>query len=64
MSHDSLIGSKISTRSQKNISCSSKIYFPSVLSHDTKTSRVSEKFNSHDFYPNDHAFLSKPDFEE
>jgi hypothetical protein len=38
---------------------------PSVLSHDTKGSEVSEKDNPHDFYPKNfnHAFLTKPDFE-
>jgi hypothetical protein len=34
MSHDSLIGSTISTRSKKNVSCASNISSPSVLSHD------------------------------
>jgi hypothetical protein len=69
MSHDSLIVSTISTRSKKNVSCASKISSPSVLSHDTKTSKVSEKSNSldkpHDFYPKNfnHAFLPKLDFE-
>ena len=43
MSQDSLIGLTISTRSQKNISCASKISSPSVLSQDTKMSRESEK---------------------
>jgi hypothetical protein len=58
MSHDSLIGSTISTRSRKNVSCASKIFSPSVISHDTKASKVSEKANPHDFYPNNfnHAF--------
>jgi hypothetical protein len=62
MSHDSLIGSTISTRSKKNISCASKISSPSVLSHDTKASKVSEKANPHDFYPKNfnHAFLMIP----
>jgi hypothetical protein len=36
MSHDSLIGSTISTRSKKSVSCASKISSPSVLSYDTK----------------------------
>jgi hypothetical protein len=65
MPHDSLIGSRISTRSKKIVSCASKISSPSVLSHDTKTSTVSEKDNPHDFYPKkfNHAFLPKPDFE-
>jgi hypothetical protein len=65
MSHDSLIGSTISTRSKKNVSCASKISPPSVLSHDTKTSKGSEKDNPHDFYPKNfnHALLSKPDIE-
>jgi hypothetical protein len=65
MSHDSLIGSTISTRLKKSVSCASKISSPSVLSHDTKGSKVSEKDNPHDFYPKNfnHAFLSKPDFE-
>jgi dynactin complex subunit len=65
MSHDSLIGFTISTRSKKSVSCASKISSPSVLSHDPKTSQVSEKDNPHDFYPKNfnHAFLPKPDFE-
>jgi hypothetical protein len=65
MSHDSLIGSTISTRSKKSVSYASKIYSPSVLSHDTKTSQVSEKDKPHDFHPKNfnHAFLPKPDFE-
>jgi hypothetical protein len=58
MSQDILIGSTISTRSKKKVSCTSKIYSPSVLSHDTKASKVSEKDNPHDFYPKNfnHAF--------
>jgi hypothetical protein len=65
MSHDSRIGSTLSNRSKKNVSCASKISSPSVLSHDTKVSKVSEKYNPHDFYPKsfNHAFLPKPDFE-
>jgi hypothetical protein len=65
MTHDSLIGSTISTRSNKSVSCASKISSPSVLSHDTKTSKVSEKANPNDFYSKNfnHAFLPKPDFE-
>jgi hypothetical protein len=65
MSHDSLIGSKINNRSKKIVSCASKISSPSILSHDTKISKVSEKDNPHDFYPKNfnHAFLPKPDFE-
>jgi hypothetical protein len=47
MSHDSLIGSTISTRSKKSVSCASKISSPSVLSHDTNASKVSEKEPSH-----------------
>jgi hypothetical protein len=64
ISHDSLIGSTISTRSKKNVSCASKISSPSILSHDTKASNVSEKDNPHDFYPKNfnHVFLLKPDF--
>jgi hypothetical protein len=65
MSRDSLSGSTISTRSKKSVSCASKISPPSVLSHDTKVSKVSEKDNPHDFYPknfND-AFLPRLDFE-
>jgi hypothetical protein len=45
MSHDSLIGSTISTRSKKSVSCPSKISSPSFLSHDPKTSKVSRKEN-------------------
>jgi hypothetical protein len=65
MSHDYLIVSTISTRSKNNTSCDSKISSPSVLSHDTKASKVSEKDNPHDFYPKNfnHIFLPKPDFE-
>jgi hypothetical protein len=65
MSHDSLIGSTISTRSKKSVSCASNISSPSVHSHNTKTSKLSEKDKPHDFYPNNfnHAFLPKPDFE-
>jgi hypothetical protein len=65
MSHDSLIGSTISTRSKKSVSCANKISSPSFLSHDTKTSKVSGKDNPHDFYPKNfnHAFLPIPDFE-
>jgi hypothetical protein len=51
MSHDSLIGSTISTRFRKSVSCTIKISSTSVLSHDNKTSKVSEKDNPHDFYP-------------
>jgi hypothetical protein len=65
MSHDSLIGSTISNRSKKSVSCASKLSSPSVLSHDTKTSKVSEKDNPHEFHPKNfnHEFLPKPDFE-
>jgi hypothetical protein len=66
MSHDSLIGSTISTRSKKSVSCVGDISYPSVPSHDkTKTSKVSEKYKPHDFHPNNfiHSFLLKPDFE-
>jgi hypothetical protein len=65
MSHYPLIGSTISTRSRKSVSFASKISSTSVLSHDTKASKVSEKANPHDFYPKNfnHKFLPKPDFE-
>jgi hypothetical protein len=65
MSHDSLIESTISTRSKNSVSCPSNISSPSILSHDTKTSKVSEKDNPHDFYRKNfnHSFLPKPDFE-
>jgi hypothetical protein len=43
MFHQYLIGSTISTSSKKIFSCASKISSPSVLSHDTKTSKVSHK---------------------
>jgi hypothetical protein len=58
MSHESVIGSTISTRSRKSVSCASHISSTSVLSHDTKASKVSEKVNPHDFYPKNfnHAF--------
>jgi hypothetical protein len=65
MYQGTLIGSTIITRSKKSVSCASKISFLSLLSHDTKTSKVSEKDNPHNFYPKNfnHAFLPKPDFE-
>jgi hypothetical protein len=58
MSHESLIGSTISTGSKKSFSSVCKISSTSVLSHDTKASKVSEKANPHDFYPKNfnHAF--------
>jgi hypothetical protein len=37
MSHDFLVGSTISTRSKKSVSCTGKISSPSDDSHDTKT---------------------------
>jgi hypothetical protein len=49
MSHDSLIGSTISTTSKKIVSCAGKISSPSVLSHDTKTSKETDEDNPHDF---------------
>jgi hypothetical protein len=51
MSHDSFIGSKISTRSKKSVSCASKISSPIAFLHDTKASKVSEEYNPHDFIP-------------
>jgi hypothetical protein len=58
VSQHSFIGSTISTRSRKIVSCASKISSTSVLSHDNKESKVSEKANPHDFYPKNfnHAF--------
>jgi hypothetical protein len=44
-SHDSLID----TRSKKSVSCASMTCSPIILSHDTKTSNVSEKDSPHDF---------------
>jgi hypothetical protein len=65
MSHESLFGYTISTRSKKSVSCGSKISSPRVLSHDTESSKVSEKDIPHDFYHKDfnHEFLPKHDFE-
>jgi hypothetical protein len=51
MSQDTLIGSTISTRSKKSVSCTSKISSPSVLPHDSKASKLSEKSNPHYFLP-------------
>jgi hypothetical protein len=61
MSHDILIRAAISTRSKNKVSYASTIYFPSFLSHDTKTSKVSEKDNSHEIYPKsfNYAFLKQ-----
>ena len=50
MSQDSLFGSTISTRYQKNISCANKISSPSILSQDTKAPKVSEGSNKRDFF--------------
>jgi hypothetical protein len=65
MSQDSLIGSTISIRSKKSVSCASKISSPSVFSHDAKTSKVSEKDNPHNFYHKsfNHSFLLRLDFD-
>jgi hypothetical protein len=65
MSQDTLIGSTISTRPKKNVFCASHISSTSVLSHEPKGSKVSEKDNPHDFYPKtfNHVFLPKTDFE-
>jgi hypothetical protein len=65
MSHDSFIESTISTRSKKNVSCAGKISSPSVLSHDSKKSKISERDNPYDLYPKNliHVFLPKSDFE-
>jgi hypothetical protein len=65
MSHDSLIGYTISTRSKKNIYFISMISYPSILSHDSKTSKVSEKDNRHDVYSKNfnHELLLKSYFE-
>jgi hypothetical protein len=49
MSQDTLIRSKIITRSKKSVSCASNISSSSDLSHDTKASKVSERDNPHDF---------------
>jgi hypothetical protein len=46
-SHDSLIGSTISTRSKKNVPCAIKISSQSVLSLDAKISKISNKDNPH-----------------
>ena len=65
MSHNSLIGSTISTRSKKNASYVSKISSPSILTENTEISKRSAKPNTNDFYPKNfnHTFLPKPDFE-
>jgi hypothetical protein len=65
MSHNSLFGSTISTRSKKSVSCATKNSLPNDLSHDTNTLKVSEKDNPHDFYPKNfnNVFSPKPDFE-
>jgi hypothetical protein len=66
MSHNSLIVSTISTRSRKSDSCASKISSTSVLSYDTKASKVSEKDNPNGFYPKNfnHAFLTNLTFRD
>jgi hypothetical protein len=64
MSHDSSIGSKISTRFKKSGFCASNISFPSVLLHDSKTSKVSEKANSHEFIPRNSVISILLDFFE
>jgi hypothetical protein len=66
MFHDSLIGSTISNISKNNVSCTSKISSPIVISHDTRISKVSEKDDLHVFYPKNfyHSLPPKPDFED
>jgi hypothetical protein len=51
MSYDSLIRSTIITRSQNNVSRTSKFSSSSVLSHDTKKSKISERANLNVFHP-------------
>jgi hypothetical protein len=51
VTQESLIGSTISTRSKKTVSCASEISLPSVVSEDTKVSKASEKSNGRYFYP-------------
>jgi hypothetical protein len=65
VTQDSLIGSTISTRSKKTVSCASKISSPSDVSEDTKVSKSSNKSKTQDFYPKNlnHAFMPKPDFD-
>ena len=65
MTQDSLIGSKISSRSKKSASSASKISSPCVPSEVTKISKTSGISNTHDFYPKhlNHAFMPKLDFE-
>jgi hypothetical protein len=65
ISQVSLIEPTISTRSKNKIACASKIFSPSVMSQDTKISKVSETSYKYDFYPKNlnHAFLPKSDFE-
>jgi hypothetical protein len=65
MPNDSLVGSTISTKSQNNVSCNGKMCSSSVLSHDTKISKISGIANPHDFYPKNfkNVFQFKPDFE-
>jgi hypothetical protein len=65
MSHDFLIGSTISTRSKKIVSCANNISSPSVLSHDTMKSKISEKDKPCGIFPKtfNRAFLPKPDVE-
>jgi hypothetical protein len=60
MSHESLIGYTISTRSKKSVSCASNISSTSVLSNETKASKVSEKYNPHDFNPKNFNHTSLP----
>jgi hypothetical protein len=51
VTQDSLIGSTISTRSKKTVSCASNTSSPSDVSEDTKVSKSSNKSNVQDFYP-------------
>jgi hypothetical protein len=65
MYHDSLIGCTIIIRYKKSVSCASKTPSPGFLSHEIKTSKVSEKVKPHDFYPKNfnHVILPKTHFE-
>ena len=67
LSQDSLIGSTISAKSRgKDISCASKFSSPIMMSHDTKSSKVSRESKIANFYLKNlnHAFTPKPNFEE
>jgi hypothetical protein len=65
MPQDSFISSTINSRSRRSVSCASNLSCSSLISDDSKTSKVSSKLSQHDSHlKNDNqAIMYKSDFE-